>query len=224
MKLAVGTKIKFKSEKNFYEIRASNEKYSICTKPYNPRKTVLYTIVNFTEKIRGSENLVFGFGAETDIQCEEMLNRLTKGETEISRRNRKKLDIEKIIKIDDCISLYESGWTTKEVGEKFGISKELLQFYFNKIGYECRKYTDRHPTRKSPRLSWNANNISYTAQHRRVYRARGSPSKCELCKTTENKNKYDWANLTGNYNDVNDFMRMCKKCHKNFDIAKRKNV
>lgn len=33
-------------------------------------------------------------GAETKEQCEEMLERLTQGETEVSHRNRVPLDIE----------------------------------------------------------------------------------------------------------------------------------
>ena len=83
-----GDKIKFEEEKQRYTIRAMSDRYAICTKPMNALKTVLYTIVDFKEKIRGPENLVFGFGAETDKQCEEMLERLEKGETEISHRNR----------------------------------------------------------------------------------------------------------------------------------------
>lgn len=94
-KVPVGAKIKFAEEKQKYTIRASNACFSICTKPFNPKKTVLYTIVDWKEKIRGTENLVFGAGAETRKDCEEMLERLTQGESEISHRNNIKLKIEK---------------------------------------------------------------------------------------------------------------------------------
>lgn len=69
----VGSKIKFLGEKQKYTVRASNTAYAICTKPFNARKTVLYTIVDIIQDIRGPENLVFGSGAETDEQCKEML-------------------------------------------------------------------------------------------------------------------------------------------------------
>lgn len=99
--MKVGDKIKFKAEKQRYTIQAMNERYLICTKPFNPMHTVLYTIVDLEKQIRGRENLVFGMGAETTEQCEEMLERLTIGtedgmKSEISHRNYLTLDIENI--------------------------------------------------------------------------------------------------------------------------------
>jgi len=114
MKLQVGSKIKFSDEHGRYTVQASNERFAICTKPFNFRHTVFYTIIDFQENIRGPENLVFGFGAETREQCEEMLARLTAPcdhpatdgdgnlivecgcRTEISRRNSIRLEIETI--------------------------------------------------------------------------------------------------------------------------------
>ena len=94
MKIPVGTKIKFKGEKQKYTVQASNGVYAVCTKPFNAKKTVLYTIISHLENVRGTENLIFGMGAETKEQCEEMLERLTQGETEVSHRNRVPLDYE----------------------------------------------------------------------------------------------------------------------------------
>lgn len=95
-KLKVGTKIKFKKEKQRYTVQASNVAFAVCNKPFNARNTFLYTIINWRENIRGTENLVFGMGAETKKDCEEMLERLTQGETQVSGRNFIKLDIESI--------------------------------------------------------------------------------------------------------------------------------
>lgn len=92
--MKVGDKIKFRSEKQRYTVRACNERFAVCTKPFNPRKTVLYTVIDFQRGIRGTENLIFGAGAETDEQCAEMLERLASGFTEVSRRNQIPLDIE----------------------------------------------------------------------------------------------------------------------------------
>lgn len=89
----VGDKITFNEERMSYTIRACNERYAVCTKPFNPRRTVLYTIVDFENNIRGTENFIFGMGAETKQDCEEMLKRLISGETEISHRNRISLNI-----------------------------------------------------------------------------------------------------------------------------------
>jgi len=101
LQIPVGSKIKFKREKQKYTIIASNACFLICTKPFNARKTVLYTIVDRKENVRGTENLVFGFGAETKKQCEEMLERLTQGESEVSHRNKIELDVEKYYILTD---------------------------------------------------------------------------------------------------------------------------
>jgi len=117
MKLKAGSKVKFLSEKRPYTVQASDERYAVCTKPFNPQHTVLYAIIDFEENVRGPENLIFGLGAETRKQCEDILDRLNGrldsgsreligtelerhiciNQTEVSHRNRIELDIEKII-------------------------------------------------------------------------------------------------------------------------------
>lgn len=88
-----GDKIYFIEEKRPYTIIACNKRFLVCTKPYNPKHTVLYTIVDLKENIRGTENLIFGISFGTKEDCEEALERLTNGETEVSYRNRIELNI-----------------------------------------------------------------------------------------------------------------------------------
>lgn len=93
-----GSKIRFKEEIQRYTVRCIGERYAVCTKPMNAKKTVLYTVIDFEERVRGTENLVLGMGAETDQDCEEMLGRLEGREegfsrSEVSHRNRIKLNI-----------------------------------------------------------------------------------------------------------------------------------
>ena len=85
--LKVGQRIRFSEERQAYRVRASGGRYAVCTKPFNLRHTVLYTVVDFQRRVRGTENLVFGMGAETDEQCVGMLARLESGESEVSSRN-----------------------------------------------------------------------------------------------------------------------------------------
>lgn len=89
----VGDRVWFFGESRPYRIRARSERYLVCTKPFNLQKTVLYTVVDLVEDVRGTENLIFGMGAESDQDREEMIGRLegrlTRFEpTEVSRRNR----------------------------------------------------------------------------------------------------------------------------------------
>lgn len=103
-KVDVGTKLLFSNEKQHFTVRASNRFYAVCTKPlnlikriggkkYEHTKTVSYTVIDFTKNIRGTENLIFSMGSETNEQCEEMLERLTNAKSDISYRNNVPLNI-----------------------------------------------------------------------------------------------------------------------------------
>ena len=92
--MKVGDRVKFKSEKFRYTVQACNKRFVVCTKPFNLEKTVLYTIIDFARNIRGEEGLVFCLGFETREKCEEALERLMRGESEVSYRNYRELDIE----------------------------------------------------------------------------------------------------------------------------------
>ncbi len=96
-KIPLGTKIKFAEEKQRYTVRSSNVAFTICTKPFNLYHTVLYTIIDFNNSIRGAEDLIFGVGAESDEECNEMLERLTNAESGISYRNNIPLAVESLI-------------------------------------------------------------------------------------------------------------------------------
>lgn len=99
-KTRAGDLIKFVEERNPYTIQARSSRYLVCTKPFAPRKTVIYTVVDLERQIRGTENLVFGHGQETREQCYETLLRLhgiypgLDWATEVSHRNNVSLRIE----------------------------------------------------------------------------------------------------------------------------------
>jgi hypothetical protein len=57
---------------------------------------------------------------------------------------------------------------------------------------------------------------SYKTQHRRVVRARGSAS-LQTCRC--GCAAMDWANLTGDRENILDYEAMCRKCHYAYDGA-----
>ena len=72
MKFNKGQKIWFAEEKRPYTIRACNERYLICTKPFNLQpKTVMYTIVDLEEEIRGTDGYSIG---PYDYYCINRIN------------------------------------------------------------------------------------------------------------------------------------------------------
>ena len=75
-----------------YRVKCRDERYIICTKPYNPNHTVMYFIIDLDKGIRGPDNMVFCSGYETQEQCEERLKELQTGRIEVSQRRCVQLD------------------------------------------------------------------------------------------------------------------------------------
>lgn len=94
MKVKIGDKVYVPNEKKPYRVRARDDRYIICTKPYNPQHTVLYFIVDLVDMWRAPDNMVFCSGYETDEDCQERLAELQSGEIELSRRRGIPLDID----------------------------------------------------------------------------------------------------------------------------------
>lgn len=94
MRVEVGNKVFFPNEKRPYTVRARDDRFIICTKPFNPQHTVLYTIIDLQNKWRGPDNMVFCSGYESDEDCTERLTELQSGEIEVSRRRGIPLDID----------------------------------------------------------------------------------------------------------------------------------
>lgn len=67
---------------------------------------------------------------------------------------------------------------------------------------------------------WKGENATYITKHKWVVYHKGRPKFCESC-GDENKNRYEWANISGKYlRDLDDYIRLCKKCHFKFDGRK----
>lgn len=65
--------------------------------------------------------------------------------------------------------------------------------------------------------------VSYAGIHKWINREHGKPRYCEFCGSVEEK-KYQWANISNLYlRDINDWMRLCQKCHSKWDRLAQKN-
>ena len=90
-----GTKIWFDGERHAYVVQACDNRYLICTKPYNVKHTVLYTIVDLEDEIRGYDDQALGMNYETREACVEILELLQAGCIGISHRNQVPLKIKR---------------------------------------------------------------------------------------------------------------------------------
>lgn len=94
MKVEVGDKIYIENQKRPYRVRVRDDRYIICTKPYNPKRTVLYFIIDLKEKWRAPDDRLFCSGYESDEDCHERLKELQEGIIKLSRRRGIHLDID----------------------------------------------------------------------------------------------------------------------------------
>lgn len=84
--LRPGDYVRISGEQRPYVVKCRDERFIICTKPFNLKRTVRYFIIDLQKGIRGPDNAVFCSGYETQEDCEERLKELRDGLLEVSQR------------------------------------------------------------------------------------------------------------------------------------------
>ena len=121
----------------------------------------------------------------------------------------------------DLEFLYHTkGMSQAEVGKNYGTTQKVVYSWFRYLGIKSRIPFKRNQSGEN-NDSWRGDKATYAALHYRVEKARGKPKVCMACGTQE-AGRYEWANLTGRYEDTSDYMRMCVPCHRKYD-KNRKN-
>jgi hypothetical protein len=125
------------------------------------------------------------------------------------------------ISFNEAMVMYENGKTQEEIAIHFGVTQKAIYGLFKRNKYKCRIPAKRNQL-KEKNSSWKGDDASYGALHYRVEKERGKPCSCIMCNTTDISKRYEWANLTGNYQNIDDYVRMCVSCHRKFDSLRRR--
>ena len=128
----------------------------------------------------------------------------------MNKYTKTKIDVAKVI------LLYNSGMTQKEVGQEMNLSQKIIFGRLKDAGIKCRIAAPRCQTRENNK-NWKGKIVTYAAFHYRLKALKGKPMLCENCGTTDLSRTYDWANMTGKYDDPNDYKRLCRSCHWKYD-------
>jgi hypothetical protein len=99
-----------------------------------------------------------------------------------------------------------------EIAGLLGVTLKRVQTSLRRYGIQSRPARKRNQQREH-NDSWKGDDASYAAFHYRIKALRGSPKRCEECGTTDHLKTYDWANMTGKYEDPSDYKRTCRSCH-----------
>lgn len=67
--------------------------------------------------------------------------------------------------------------------------------------------------------NWKGHKAGYKALHLRVSKARGKAVVCVFCDSTS---FVEWANMHGKYDDIYDYIPLCRKCHHAYDGVQAK--
>ncbi len=111
--------------------------------------------------------------------------------------------------------------TLVEIGKEAGVSGLTVMRALDAAGIPRRGPKDKNNKRGPANGNWKGDRASYSACHKRVYKALGKADHCEECGRNDHGTTYNWANLTGKLDDPNDYAQMCRKCHMHFDDPNR---
>jgi len=94
--------------------------------------------------------------------------------------------------------------------------QETMRSWYQRT-ISARREAHRLWIKNNPREALSKLIPGYSSFHRRVREQRGIPSECDICGSNDLRKAYDWANLTGQYDDIYDYKRMCRSCHQKHD-------
>lgn len=102
-------------------------------------------------------------------------------------------------------------------GKKLGWTPKMA---FKKGNVPSHKGGQLLKTSGDKAYQWKGDNVGYCALHKWVSKELGKPAVCEYCGTTTAK-KFEWASKNHEYKrNLEDWVRLCTKCHKSYDNNK----
>lgn len=120
-------------------------------------------------------------------------------------------------------ALYTGGASQAEIAVELHTTQKVVWRLMERHGIPRRPKVKRDQAGEK-NDSWKGGAAGYAAFHKRVEATKGRPKKCEVCGTNSPALWYDWANLTGAYDEPSDYRRMCRSCHRQYDRQRRKEV
>lgn len=117
--------------------------------------------------------------------------------------------------VDAVSRMYAENMTQHEIAAELGTTQKVIFNVMRRHGIKARVAAKRDQWGES-NSGWKGDDATKYAFHRRLYSRFGKPTKCSQCGTTEAA-QYDYANLSGRYEDIEDYAPMCRTCHWKYD-------
>lgn len=122
---------------------------------------------------------------------------------------------------DEVRAMYcDRGMTQEEIAAALDVTQRAVCLFMKRHNIPQRAQAKRD--QRGPKNDyWSGEDIGYKGAHQRVAAARGKPSKCEHCGADSPAKRYHWANVSRQYHDPSDYIRLCVPCHSKFDRSRR---
>lgn len=117
--------------------------------------------------------------------------------------------------VERVCSLYCEGQTQAEVAATLGLTQKVVWNLMRRHSLAARPATPRDQWADN-NPGWKGDDAGKAAFHRRLYARFGKPNCCSQCGSVD-ASHYDYANLTGRYEDMADYAPMCRSCHATYD-------
>ena len=112
-------------------------------------------------------------------------------------------------------ALYAENRTQHEIAAELGTTQRVVFNVMRRHGIVARIAAKRDQ-RGENNASWKGDAAGKQAFHRRLYALHGKPTCCLVCGTVSAK-AYDYANISGRYEDLDDYVPLCRSCHWRYD-------
>jgi hypothetical protein len=121
--------------------------------------------------------------------------------------------------VQTVTEMYAANHTQIEIAIVLGVTQRVIFRLMRNHKISARVPVKRDQT-GAANHSWRGGQAGYQALHLRVAAERGQPFMCEWCGRSDGR--FEWANLTGDYPNVNDYARLCVSCHRYYDADRRR--
>ena len=125
---------------------------------------------------------------------------------------------------------FEQKKSTWEISLIYNRSQTQVRRWLIQLGIRPRNYAESSKITRngfkegSQHVNWKGDKVSYPALHTWITKYKGSPQRCEICGTNEPR-RYEWANKDHKYQrNLDDFIRLCAKCHRKYDKLNNKGT
>jgi hypothetical protein len=117
--------------------------------------------------------------------------------------------------VDAVARLYAEGKTQHEVAAALGMTQKVIFNIMRRHGITARVAAKRNQWGENNH-AWKGDDATKKAFHRRLYSRHGKPDCCLVCGTISSEH-YDYANVSGRYEDLDDYIALCRSCHWRYD-------